>query len=844
MWKVCFQLFTNLKLLSTSWNSNDGIIKIVNIVDSTQVRRIKAHEGSVKSLSFDPQRKYLASAGSDGQLKIWNYSEDDKLEISMSVLPNQRSEYVNQKISEETFIFTLYRLKYFNRFSWSPNGNVLAVPTPAGILIIQRDSWEIVKKLTDHKQEAIAVTWSPNGLYLISSHIDNSIVVWDYENNLSIERKKHESIITGLSWNPKFNTVVLADEEGQYALWKNVIPRKMMDPVKETANKTENYTEKKKSIESMFEDDIIIDSLENEYIDSHAIENEDFVDEDELMEEEEANTEFAEQRTVKHSQRSNIEYNDPIDNAYTMSIQEPFQPSSSDLSASRRYLVWNSVGAIITKYDDDSSYIEVEFSDLSKYKNFTITKKLKITNGSLGPSGLALTSSLEDNSRSVLMYQSFDHFGVNADWMHHLPRNENIELVAVGDSFVAIVTSKRFLRIFSSGGVQLQILCIPGPPVSLVAQGNLLALFYHSGNPINNTQNISYQLFNVKQKICLSQGQVPLNENVYLEWVGFSQENILTIFDSEGILKQLTGHHSSKSDNTYINMSKWVGQWTPVLDTSNHKQTWQRFWPIAVTMEKLRYIPISESEYAPHVLPRPVPSSIPLEVPVINNDSSTAIFEENYIRFIISYNHLIQRLCEECKDIENNNEIKAAQANLDQLYLRMMKIACEENKVDRAMGIAKELHLKNSLNVAVKIAKSFKQTILHENILNLINSKEQEQNKETINGTLLDNTSFSKSETTSFSQLSEQSNEILEDKVKKRPNDSQYSSQTNELEEDIILPQSKRTKVSDNYDVEIKPKGSILKSNPFTKVNPSRMKETSNINIFDTLGSTNKMSRS
>lgn len=61
-------------------------------MDSSQVRKIKAHEGSVISLSFDPQRKYLASIGSDGQLKIWNYSDDDKLEVSLSVLPPTRSE--------------------------------------------------------------------------------------------------------------------------------------------------------------------------------------------------------------------------------------------------------------------------------------------------------------------------------------------------------------------------------------------------------------------------------------------------------------------------------------------------------------------------------------------------------------------------------------------------------------------------------------------------------------------------------------------------------------------------------------------------------------------------------
>lgn len=718
--------------------------------------------------------------------------------------------------------------------SWSPDGSVLAVPTSLGIFIIERNSWKIILKLTDHKQESINVVWSPNGKYLISSHTDNSIVVWDYDTKTSLERKKHDSLITGLTWCPKDNKVVLGDEHGQFSTWSNVIPKKMQDPVKALASRSDTYIDQKKAVESMF-DDFVPESqiVDSQYVDTK--ETYDDIDDDFIQDE----IQVTQEKTRKIRDVDSVTISAIPDTSTPM--QEPFQPSSSPISATRRYLVWNSIGSIIVRHDD-SSYLEVEFSDLSRFKNFTLTKSVNISMGSLCSTGMILASSGKEDSRSLLMYQSFNSLGANAEWVHYLGWNENVVLVAVGHDFVACVTSKRYLRIFTSGGIQTQIMCIAGQPVSLVAQGSLLALFYHTGPTHNYSQTIGYQLFNVSQKACVSQGPIPLGEGATLDWVGFSQENVLTIFDSDGVLKQLTGHTSI--DNTFIHSSRWIGQWVPILDVSSVLPNGQKFWPINVSIDKMRYVPCSEYEGAPHVLPRPVPSFLPLEVPVINNDTTISSQEENYIRYMISYNHLLCTL----KDVQNidqrltadNKDIKVAHANLDQIYLRLIKASCEEEKIDRALGLAKELNLRQSLRVAISIAKATKQTILYEKLVALLAERDEEKKQREIH---LSSSHSAIGPMNSISDTSDQHLSISsnadkgnDSEVRKKRGTDDMESQSPHATPDLeieIMPTKKKTKTSD---IDSKATGSILKSNPFTKVNPTKSKDTHTSSIFDTLG--------
>lgn len=66
--------------------SQDGTVKIVNVADANQTRKFKAHDGQVKGVAFDPQRQFLATAGADGRVNIYDYQNGDAKVASMMVV--------------------------------------------------------------------------------------------------------------------------------------------------------------------------------------------------------------------------------------------------------------------------------------------------------------------------------------------------------------------------------------------------------------------------------------------------------------------------------------------------------------------------------------------------------------------------------------------------------------------------------------------------------------------------------------------------------------------------------------------------------------------------------------
>lgn len=51
-------------------------IKLIDIDEITNVLTLTGHRRGLKSLSFDPKGEFLVSAGSDGELMVWDLRGD------------------------------------------------------------------------------------------------------------------------------------------------------------------------------------------------------------------------------------------------------------------------------------------------------------------------------------------------------------------------------------------------------------------------------------------------------------------------------------------------------------------------------------------------------------------------------------------------------------------------------------------------------------------------------------------------------------------------------------------------------------------------------------------------
>jgi chromosome transmission fidelity protein 4 len=154
--------------------ASDGpIVHLVSTAGNPIQFECKGHSENVKSVSFDPQLKYLASSSCDGSVRVWD------------VLTKQcvREIHCMPKDDGSTDIKC--------RMAWSPSGAHLALPSQNNVLVIERDTWATLYTLMAHSNLVSLVAWSVNGTHLASAAMDNKLILWDASSQEPMSVWKH-----------------------------------------------------------------------------------------------------------------------------------------------------------------------------------------------------------------------------------------------------------------------------------------------------------------------------------------------------------------------------------------------------------------------------------------------------------------------------------------------------------------------------------------------------------------------------------------------------------------------------------------------------------------------------
>eukprot|EP00954_Amorphochlora_amoebiformis_P012945 1014185-Amorphochlora_amoeboformis.AAC.1 len=221
----------------------DTTIKLVNVLDTKHVTLLKGHTGPVKSIVFDPQNQYLASAGGDGMLRVWKL-RDRSTVIAIPCFPTASGD----------------SLQYL-RMSWSPSG-ILAVPGEHKVQCLKRGEWRLTKEYSGHSANISIVAFSPNGKYLATTGEDKRVNVFDCGNKELIGYTEMDTQCTSLSWSTTSNTLAILENFGTLKQWINPIPSHMPAPFQ---SRTEPQEEKvEKATESTNVNDLAKGGLDDE----------------------------------------------------------------------------------------------------------------------------------------------------------------------------------------------------------------------------------------------------------------------------------------------------------------------------------------------------------------------------------------------------------------------------------------------------------------------------------------------------------------------------------------------------------------------------------------------------
>lgn len=682
--------------------SGDFLIKVVQVEDSSVQKTLHGHSAPVLSVAFDPRDEYLASAGCDGTVRIWNI-EDQVCEVTLSLLAKCND---------------VLNAKSICRLSWQPKGGkLLAVPVDKSVQFYERDAWMMSFTLSDDFiiQPLNVVTWSPCGKFIVAGSIDGRIVAWNVLSKACLEREQHDKgfTICCLSWHPTLAQVAYTDNVGNVGVLENVCQGAA------GSASTKGLSAAKKDYDELFDgDDDDEDFLNGDMMDHPASVGDDddhvipisghtrkqaILDDDDSLDVlsskandlEKAGEEDPSIKAQAIPYPSKPSYSGPMPTP----PQKPFQPGSTPSHLLHRFMMWNSIGVIRCYNDEQDNAIDVEFHDTSIHHTIHLTNTLNHTIADLSQEAVLLACEGTEELASKLQCLHFSSWDNSKEWMVDMWKGEDVQAVCLGQGWVACATSALLVRIFTVGGVQKEIFSLLGPVVCMAAHGEQLLIVYHRGTGFDGDQCLGVQLLEMgkRKRQVLHGNPLPLSKKSFLSWLGFSAEGSPCYVDSEGVVRLL---------NRSLGYT-----WTPVCNTREHcKGKSDHCWVVGLheNPQQLRCIPCKGSRFPP-TLPRPAMAILPFQLPYCQITTEKGQMEEQYWRSHVFTNHLdyLDKNGYECDE----NVKTEAEKEQQELLMKMFALSCKLEREFRCVELA-GLMTQNVMSLAIKYASRSKRLIL------------------------------------------------------------------------------------------------------------------------------------
>lgn len=271
-----------------------------------------------------------------------------------------------------------------------------------------------------------------------------------------------------------------------------------------------------------------------------------------------------------------------------------------------RLLCWNSWGSVGSYPSPSRTDVAMHYSGEESSQRFQDYDAVEMASIARDACCVAIGANASGPSRLLIRPKTrWDKAVFSAP----LGINENVEAVACGDGFAAALTSKQQLRVYSTSGLPLALLSVPGRSVALAARGPLLLVVtgtFPGGPPADaEDEALDYRLLQVNDRMEWSAGRLPLSPGARLRWVGLSEDFAPVAVDSCGIVRALLG----TGTGSWGPNGGRSGEWMPVLSLAEEEGKLGPLWTVSAGKGELRVAEVGADAQEPVPRPGEDPSS-------------------------------------------------------------------------------------------------------------------------------------------------------------------------------------------------------------------------------------------
>ncbi|XP_015071000.1 uncharacterized protein LOC107015292 [Solanum pennellii] len=178
---------------------------------------IQAHEGSILTMKFSFDGQYLASAGEDKIVRVWQVVEDER-----------SNEFDIPELDPSCMYFTVNHLSQLaplvtDKEKSSSKLKGLKKTRDSACVVFPPKVFRILEKplhvFQGHTGEILDLSWSKNN-WLLSSSTDKTVRLWQVGNDLCLRVFPHSNYVTCIQFNPVNDEYFISGSiDGKVRIW-------------------------------------------------------------------------------------------------------------------------------------------------------------------------------------------------------------------------------------------------------------------------------------------------------------------------------------------------------------------------------------------------------------------------------------------------------------------------------------------------------------------------------------------------------------------------------------------------------------------------------------------------